>query len=162
MTATNLVFSLEFTSWDAPPESGGTEVIVKPTLEAFSNAALAASSHEGINIVEGDLWFFAADGSPLEAVFSEQPYFDSKRSEYFAGIYCLRAGRGKTLREMVLEGYPADAPIIVRVATSNEAAQRYGWTDVEEMKNKVNQALEGALPDLTGLFDFESLPIDSA
>ena len=50
-----LVFALEITFWDAPTESGSMEVIAKPALEAISNAALAASSNEGIRLVEGDL-----------------------------------------------------------------------------------------------------------
>jgi hypothetical protein len=156
MTAPTLVFALEFTYWDARPESDGTEVIARPNLDAFSTAVLAASSNEGINIVEGDLWFFAADGSPLEAVFSERPYVDAERLKYFTGKYSLQAGHGKTLREMISDRSYRDPQIIVRLADSNEVAQKYGWSDVEEMKSNVDQALSDAVPDLTKLVEFES------
>jgi hypothetical protein len=163
MADPTLVFALEFTYWDAPPESGTTEVITTPTLNAFANASLAVSSNEGLNIVEGDLWFFAADGSPLEATFSEQPYVDVERLRYFAGKYSLQAGRGKTLREMISDVLsdvlPQCAKIIVRVATSNEVARDHGWTDVETMKNSVNQALEAAVPDMAKVIDFDIFPL---
>lgn len=151
MADPTLVFALGFTYWDAPPESGSTQVIATPTLNAFANTSLAASSNQGLTIVEGDLWFFAADGSSLEAAFAEQPYVDVERLRYFAGKYSLQAGREKTLREMfsnVLSDVPPQcAKIIVRVATSNEVAREHGWPDVETMKNSVNQALEAVVPD---------------
>jgi hypothetical protein len=163
MADPTLVFALEFTYWDAPPESGTTEVITTPTLNAFANAALAASSNEGLNIVEGDLWFFAADGSPLEAAFSEQPYVNVERLKYFAGKYSLQAGRGETLREMISDVLPLVPPqcakIIVRVATSNDVAREHGWPDVETMKMCVDQALEATLPDMAKLIDFDIFPL---
>jgi hypothetical protein len=163
MTNTTLVFALQLSYWDASPESASTEVRANPDLEVFSNTTLAAASKEGINIVEGDLWFFAADGSPLEAVFSEQPYVDNERLKYFAGKYSLHAGRGKTLRQMisnVLSDYPPlGEKIIVRVAASDEVAQKYGWSDVEEMRSNVDQALEAAVPDLAKLVEFDLLAV---
>jgi hypothetical protein len=55
----SLVFALAYTCWDAPSESG-VEAVMIPTLYAFADAALAASSNEGLSIVEGDLSFLAA------------------------------------------------------------------------------------------------------
>ena len=160
MTALALVFALEISYWDAPPESGSTETIAKPDLEVFSNAVLAAASNEGINIAEGDLWFFAADGSPLEAVFSERPYVDTERLKYLAGKYALQAGCGKPLRESIwdiLSEVPMPgAQIVVRVANSNEVAREHGWSDVDAMKSSIEQALEAAVPDLINLVVFET------
>jgi hypothetical protein len=150
MPDTMLVFSLHFSYWDDPPGSDGTSIIAKPTLEAFADAAVAAASNEGLSIVEGDLWFFLADGSPLEAVFSEQPYVDTKRLRYFAGAYSLQPGHGKTLREIIAERCPPIPQIIVRSAPSDEAARRHGWSSVGELKSKVEKALEAAIPDLSG------------
>ena len=162
MTVPGLVFALAIRHWDAPPESGSARVIAKPDLAAFANEAVAAASNEGINVVEGDLWFFAADGSPLEAVFSEPPYVDAERLTYFAGTYSLRAGRGMTLRRMlseILSDNPVrGARIAVRIATSNDVAQQHGWPNALAMESDLEQALEAAIPDLAKLIVFEAYP----
>ena len=159
MATLTLVFALQITYWDAPPDSGCADIIAKPTLETFSDAALAASSKEGINIVEGDLWFFAADGSALEAVFSEQPYVDPERLRYFAGKYSLQTGHGKTLREMIsdiLSDVPmSNAQILVLGTPSDEWVHEHGWSDAETMRSQIKQALEVAVPDLAMLSVFE-------
>src|SRR5262249_9622009 len=93
MTNNALVFALEIGYRDAVPDADNSDVLATPTLYAFSNAAVAAASNEGLTIVEGDLWFFASEGSPLEALFSEQPYVYPDRPSYFPGRYSLQAGR---------------------------------------------------------------------
>jgi len=150
-----LVFSLHFTYWDDPREPDGTNIVARPALEAFADAALAAASNEGLGIMEGDLWFFAADGSPLEAVFSEQPYVDTERLKYFAGRYSLQPGTGKTLREIIADRCPAVPQIIVKNARSEATARRNGWSTVEEVKSKVREALHAAVPDLAKSAEFE-------
>ncbi|HEY0105989.1 MAG TPA: hypothetical protein VGB91_07890 [Rhizomicrobium sp.] len=158
MTNPSFVFALKIGYRDATPEADKSDVLATPNLEVFSNATVAAASNEGINIVEDDLWFFAADGSPLEALFSERPYVDAERLKYFAGKYSLRVGQGKTLQEMIssiLPNKPSHAQITVRVAASNERAQEYGWSDVEVMKSNVERALKILSPDVARLVVFE-------
>lgn len=144
-----LVFSLQFSFWDGPPGSDGTSTIAKPVLEAFADAAVAAASNEGLNIVEGDLWFFSADGAPMDAVFSERPYVDAKRLIYFAGTYSLQPGHGKTLREIIAERCPSMPQLIVRSAPSDDDARKHGWSSVGQLKSTVEKALVVALPDLS-------------
>lgn len=155
----SLVFALEVDYRDAIPQRELSEVVATPKLEVFSNATIATTSNEGINIVEGDLWFFAADGSPLEALFSEEPYVDNKKQKYFAGKYFLRAGRGKSLQEVISDILPhtgsSRACIIVRVPASDNGAQEYGWQDALAMKSNVEQALKILPPDMAELVVFE-------
>ncbi|HEX4303365.1 MAG TPA: hypothetical protein VHZ78_11265 [Rhizomicrobium sp.] len=159
MTNPSFVFALEIGYRDANPESDNSEVLATPNLKVFSNATVAAASNEGINIVEGDLWFFAADGSPLKALFSKEPYVDTERLKYFVGKYSLQVGQGRKLQEVIsgiLSGNPSRAQIIVRAAASNESAQEYGWSDVEAMKGNVERALKILSPDMAELVVFES------
>lgn len=149
-----LVFALEFTYWNAPSEADGTEVVARPTLTVFLDADLAASSYEGINIIEGGLWFFAADGSPLEAVFSEQPSVNPDQLTYRAGKYFLRPGSRKSLREVIIDRSVAPR-MVVRIAASNSVARDYGWEDAEEVRWRVERYLEAAIPDLAKPIEFE-------
>ena len=61
--------------------------------------AEAIEQTPGINIVEKDTFFFASDGSPLEAHFSEPAYFHSEGTAYTNGVYSLAPGAGRTLQD---------------------------------------------------------------
>lgn len=61
--------------------------------------AEAIEQTRGINVVEKDTFFFAADGSPLEARFSKPAHFDSDGKTYTNGVYSLLPGTGRTLQD---------------------------------------------------------------
>ena len=65
MTNASITFALEVGYYEsvAEAEAGKEVVLATPRLEVFFSASIAAAKKEGLNIVEGDLWFFAFDGS---------------------------------------------------------------------------------------------------
>ena len=61
--------------------------------------AEAIEQTPGINVVEQDTFFFASDGSPLEARFSKPAHFHSDGQSYTNGVYSLEPGTGRTLQD---------------------------------------------------------------
>ena len=101
----------------------------------------------GLEIVEtlhgyGDLWFFAADGSPLEASFSQEPHFNQDNT-FFPGVYSLASGIGTSLLDAVEKVIASNgerspqARIVVWVANTNQEAAQFGWATPAEMKEGV-------------------------
>jgi hypothetical protein len=68
-------------------------------LITYATVAEAIEQTPGINIVEKDTFFFAADGSPLEAHFLKPAHFHSDGKTYTDGVYSLPAGTGRTLQD---------------------------------------------------------------
>lgn len=58
-------------------------------LQIFASKEDAIVAVEGLTIAEGDYRFFSADGSPLEACFSIQPFVNAERNTYSNGKYTL-------------------------------------------------------------------------
>lgn len=161
MTNTSITFGLKIGYYDSVVESdAGKEVILAtPQLEVFYSAGSAVAEKEGIDIVEGDQWFFACDGSPLEACFSEKPHVDTERNKYFPGIYLLQPGPGKKLRDVIAkiigENPSPHTRIVVRMPNTDESAQKYGWLDVKTMKEGVEHALKILPSDMAKRIVFE-------
>lgn len=159
MTNASVTFALEIGYYDsvAGADVGKEIALATPVLEVFFSASIAAAKKEGLNIVEGDLWFFAFDGSPLEAFFSKDPYVDTDKNTYFPGVYSLQPGRGEKLQDVIAKVI-ASSPltrIIVRVPTTNESAQGYGWSDTISMKGGIGHALKILAPDMAERVVFE-------
>ena len=72
-------------------------------IEVFDTSEEAIKRCSGIEIAEGDWLFFAGDGAPLAAVFSQEPYVDSKRNVYGNGTYALAAGSGVNLLDWLFD-----------------------------------------------------------
>jgi hypothetical protein len=161
MTNASVTFGLEVGYYDSVAEAGaGKEVVLAtPQLDVFFSASFAAAKKEGLNIVEGDLWFFAFDGSPLKACFSKEPYVDTDKKTYFPGVYSLQPGRGEKLQDVIAK-LIAKSPsphtrIIVRVPASNESARGYGWSDIKSMKDGIEDALKILPSDMAKRIVFE-------
>jgi hypothetical protein len=161
VTNASVTFGLEIDSYDSVAEADAGKEIVLPTpqLEVFFSASIAAANKEGLNIVEGDLWFFAFDGSPLKACFSKEPYVDTDRRKYFPGVYSLQPGFGEKLQEviakLIAKNPSPHTQIIVRVPATNESAQRYGWSDIKAMKDGIGHALKILPSDMAKRIVFE-------
>lgn len=161
MTNASVTFGLEIGYYDSAAEAdAGKEVVLAtPQLEVFSSASIAAAKKEGLNIVEGDLRFFASDGSPLKACFSKEPYVDANRKKYFPGVYSLQPGGGERLQDviatLVAESPSPHTKIIVRVPATNEAVRGYGWSDSKSMKEAIEQALKILPSDMAKRIVFE-------
>ena len=155
------VFGLEIGYYDSVAEAdAGKEVILAtPRLEVFFSASIAAAKKEGLNILEGDLWFFAFDGSPLKARFSKEPYVDTDRKKYFPGEYSLQPGCGEKLQEviakLIAKNPSSHTRIIVRVPATNEYARGYGWSDIKTMKDGIEHALKILPSDMAKRVVFE-------
>jgi len=161
LTNASVTFGLEIGYYDsvAEADAGKEVVLATPQLEVFSSASIAAAKKEGLSIVEGDLWFFAFDGSPLKACFSKEPYVDPIRHKYFPGVYSLESGSGEKLQDVIAK-LIANNPsphtrIIVRIPATNESARGYGWSDIKVMKDGVEHALKIFPADISKRILFE-------
>jgi hypothetical protein len=154
-------FALEIGYYESLAEAdAGKEVLLAtPRLEVFSSVSIAAAKKEGLNIVEGDLWFFASDGSPLKACFSKEPWLDTKIRKYFPGVYSLEPGCGDKLQDviakLIAENPSPHTQIIVRVPATDEFALGYGWPDVKSMKAGIEQVLKILPSDMAKRVVFE-------
>lgn len=163
MTNTSVTFGLEIGYYDSAVEgeAGKEVVLATPRLEVFFSGSIAAAKREGLDVVEGDLWFFAFDGSPLEARFSKEPYVDAERNRYFPGVYSLQPGCGEKLQDVIaklISKNPSPhTQIIVDLPATNESAQGYGWSDIKAMKNGIEHALKILPPDMAKRVVFETL-----
>jgi hypothetical protein len=161
VTNASVTFALQIGYYDsvADADAGKEIVLATPQLEVFFSASYAAAKKEGLNIVEGDLWVFASDGSPLKACFSKGPYVDTDRKKYFPGVYSLEPGCGEKLQDViakVIATNPSpDARIVVRVPATNESAQGHGWSDIEAMRDGIEEALKIFPSDMAKRFVFE-------
>ena len=159
MTNASVTFGLEIYYYDsvAEADAGKEVVLATPRLEVFFSASFAVAKKEGINLVEGDLWFFAFDGSPLKACFSKKPYVHEDR--YFPGVYSLQPGCGEKLQEviakLIAKNPSPHTQIIVRVPATNESARAYGWSDIKAMKDGIEQALRILPADMAKRIVFE-------
>ncbi len=164
----SVVFSLNTGNWDFD-ESRDDEPLRTPELGVYRSAANAAADNEGLSIVEtlagdDDLWFFAVDGSPLEAQFSQQPYINFEKNEYFRGVYSLHLGSGTNLFDAIAKIIATNqerspqARIAVWIASTDEAAKGFGWSTSEAMKEGVVLALRILPPDLQKRLIFAKLP----
>jgi hypothetical protein len=146
--ASIVIFSLEHAYYDSTAEAdAGKEIVLAtPQLGVYFTQEMAIDKNEGLNIVEGDLSFFASDGSPMKANFSREPFIDSDRRTYFPGVYTLEAGAGKPLQETIagrIENNPSPhTKIIVRMPEDDEHARFYGWSSLSAMKKGVADALQ--------------------
>ena len=67
-------------------------------MEVFTTPAEAVTRVPGLEIAEGDWMFFAANGSPLNAVYSVDPVVqDGERWVLSDGVYDLQPGEGPSL-----------------------------------------------------------------
>ncbi|MFZ0913392.1 MAG: hypothetical protein WBQ76_15785 [Candidatus Korobacteraceae bacterium] len=166
--STSVVFGLETPNY-YPYELDEAEDIITPGLDIYRCAADAAAHRDGIDIWEtlagfGDLWFFAADGSPLEARFSREPYFNADKPTYFPGVYTLEPGTGEDLLSAIAKVIAKNGNsslftrIIVGTAACDEAARQYGWSSVQAMKDGVELALRILPPDLLTRVMFTRVP----
>jgi len=165
---TSTVFRLQTGYWDF--DKGDEDKPFRtPELGVYGSAADAAADNEGLSIVEtlagyDDLWFFAVDGSPLEAQFSQQPYINFEKNTYFRGVYSLHPGSGTNLVDAMAEIIASNqerspqARIAVWVASTDEAAKEFGWSTSEAMKEGVVLALRILPPGLQKRFIFAKLP----
>jgi len=157
----SVIFALEIGFYDSLAEAAaGKEVVLAtPRLEVFLSASFAAAKKEGINIAEGDLWFFAFDGSPLKACFSKKPYINFDQKTYFPGVYSLQPGCGEKLQDviakLIAKNPSPHTQIIVRVPATNESARGYGWSDIKSMKGDIEHALRILPSDLAKRIVFE-------
>ena len=149
-----IVFSLD-TRYYAASEDPEPVTLYIPHLDVYRSAADAAANREGMEIVEtlngdDDLWLFAADGSPLEAHFSQEPHFnwDRDRPTYFAGVYSLHPGTGGNLLDAIRKVIDRNKELAqgvrieVAIPGTNEAAKRFGWPDTVGMKEGVERSLQ--------------------
>ena len=161
MANASVTFALEIGYYDsvAEADAGKEVVLATPRLEVFSSASIAAAEREGLDIVEGDLWFFAFDGSPLKACFSKEPYVDTDKNTYFPGVYSLQPGCGEKLQEviakLIAKNPSPHTQIIVRVPATNESARGYGWSDIKSMKDGIEHALKILPSDMAKRIVFE-------
>jgi hypothetical protein len=157
----SVTFALEIGYYDcvAEADAGKEVVLATPRLEVFFSASIAAAEKEGLNIVEGDLWFFASDGSPLKARFSKEPYVDTDRKKYFPGVYSLQPGSGEKLQgviaKLLAKNPSPHTRIVVRVPATDESARGYGWSDAGSMKAGIEQALKIFPSDMAKRIVFE-------
>lgn len=78
------------------------------TLHVFSTEAEALSYCEGYDVASGTWRFFAEDGSPLAAVFSEPA--QEGRIVITHGRYSLGPGTGPSLQESLAEIAAVEGP----------------------------------------------------
>jgi hypothetical protein len=161
MTNASVTFGLEIGYYDSAAEADASKevVLATPQLDVFFTASIAAAKKEGLNMVEGGLWFFAFDGSPLKACFSKEPYVDTDRKKYFLGEYSLQPGCGEKLQEviakLIAKNPSPHTRIIVRVPATNESARGYGWSDIKAMKDGIEHALKILPSDMAKRIVFE-------
>lgn len=153
-TPESITFSLEIGFYD-PAEKGDREDChVTPQLGIYCSAADATADREGLDIVEGDLWFYAADGSLMQAQFSEEPYVSADKPTYFPGIYGLHPGSGEPLLHAIARIIAENGDssprtrIVVSMAATDEVAKQFGWPDMAAMKEGVKRALRILPPDM--------------
>src|SRR5262249_9242611 len=112
----------------------------------------AATKKQGLSILEGDLCFFAFDGSPLKACFSKEAYVDTERNKYFPGVYSLRPEQGEKLQDVIAQRIVNNPSphtrIMVYLPADEVSARGYGWSSVEAMKVDVEHALKILPSDL--------------
>lgn len=159
------VFTLETGMYDSDAEEDRGKEVVMPTpcLSVYRSTIEAAAAVEGLNIVEGDIWFFAADGAPLEAEFSAMPYINSEKNTYFAGVYKLVPGQGETLQHVLAEGTGGDdlspIKIVVYVPATDAYARSCGWPDAKSMNESIAPALDFLPRELLKRVRFEMRPL---
>ncbi len=166
MKTRSVTFRLRTLYYDSPHESDDGEVLTTPWLEVYYSAEDAAADNEGLSIVEtldgyGDLWFFAADGSPLRAEFSKPPHFNDNNT-YFPGAYSLKRGAGddllRSLAKLIAKNRSPHSQIIVDIAATDETANRFGWADAQTMAHGVTHALQILPPDMLKRVVFARYP----
>ncbi|MEZ0260634.1 MAG: hypothetical protein ACAH80_06460 [Alphaproteobacteria bacterium] len=154
MVKNPVVFTFETGIWDsdAPEDAGKGVMLWTPILSLYPSAELAAESEEGLNFVEGDIKFFAADGSSLVPAFSQEPYINSEKNTYFAGVYTLVPAAGKNLitelHSRIEANVSPHARIMIRSPLKDEGAASWGWPSAKAMKLAFVQALKILPPDL--------------
>jgi len=89
-------------------------------LHVFPDAAAAIDYCEGFDVANGGWQFFSADGTALEAVFSEPARKFSFTVSH--GIYELRPGSGVALRDRFAEIRSVEGPPEQRSLEQVEAA----------------------------------------
>ena len=73
-------------------------------MEVFETCGEAIACCPGLEIAEGDWLFFAANGFPLEAVFSIDPVVqEGERWVFSNGIYDLKPGEGPSLTAFLFD-----------------------------------------------------------
>lgn len=164
MPASAAIFALEIGFYDSKPGGPDADNVVTPTpcLTLYPSTDAAAAANEGLTIVEGDIWFYAADGAPMEADFSEEPYINNEKNTYFPGVYKLVPGEGETLQQVLAEETPAHAPppvgIVVYVPSTDDYARGCGWMDAKTMNVSISAALHFLPKDLLKRVRFEARP----
>lgn len=158
----SVTFSLDIRPFDSCDEHDAGEVLETPLLGVYYSADEAAADRIGLEIVEGDLWFFACDGSPLAAEFSKEPYFNNDNT-FFPGTYSLKRGASgdglvRFLAKLVDQNRSPHTQIIVWIATRDETANRFGWSNIQTMAEGVTHALQILPPDMLRRVVFGTVP----
>jgi hypothetical protein len=130
-------------------------------LGIFHSARIAAEQRYGLEVVEGDLRFYAADGSPLEANFIKEPSFATDMRTFFPGVYTLRPGTGNYLQTVLAERIAFNvspyAQIMVYVPISQESASNWGWPNAKAMEDGIAEALKILPSELLRRVTFKKL-----
>ena len=120
--------------------------LATPVLSFFASADVAAQREEGLSFVEGDVAFFAADGSSLIPKFSREPYINNEKNTYFPGVYTLQLAQNKNLGQVIFERikqaqFSDDIRIIAMMPEDDESAQFRGWKNADAMEAAIKEAL---------------------
>lgn len=99
----SFVFSLEYKFYDLDDGSGNDNLISLPYITVYPSRDLAIKNIEGINFLEGDIWVFLCDGTPLKPSFIKEPYIHADKLKYFPGEYTLTLSEGERLQDIVSE-----------------------------------------------------------
>ncbi|MBI1214856.1 MAG: hypothetical protein GC185_03440 [Alphaproteobacteria bacterium] len=152
--APSIIFALRTAFRDAEnlKAGSGDAVLAVPHITPYASTLSAVADIEGLEIAEGGVALFAAEGAPLHAVFSERPYVEDARNRYFAGVYTLHKGDGEGLTvaiNRILSGNGGeDGPVHVLMPDTDEGAQDGGWPALSFMKADVEKALKMLPPEL--------------
>lgn len=158
MTSTVISLEIRFFDSEAPEDRGQEVGIPIPCLHFYLSAAQATEQVEEINIVEGDIWFFAADGAPLEASFSQMPVVTADKGIYFPGIYNLVSGDGDSLQQFLADDELAEREIIAYLPGTEAYAQACGWTGPKAANKAIAAVLESLPPKMAERFRFRMWP----
>ncbi len=71
------------------------------SLTTYATIEEAIEQTPGMDVAEGGVPFFAADGSPLAPEFSEPARMYHDTNTYTNGVYSLALGTGRTLQDVL-------------------------------------------------------------
>jgi hypothetical protein len=71
------------------------------SVQTYATLEEAIGQTPGLDVAEGGVLFFAANGSPLVPVFSEPARMNHDTNTYTNGVYSLTPGSGRTLQDVL-------------------------------------------------------------